>query len=67
MAKKPDAKLFRREDIPGINPALPDMADPFQVAKILGVSMTRLRARQVPLLTPPASKLNQLVNDFYII
>jgi hypothetical protein len=54
---------FRREDIPGINPALPDMVTPEGAAAALGVPMSRLRARQIMDGSRPPGR--QTVNDFF--
>jgi RNA polymerase primary sigma factor len=53
--------VFRREDIPGINAALRDMADPHEVARTLGVPLSQLRARQI---RDPSR--GDMVNDFFI-
>jgi hypothetical protein len=55
---------FRREDIPGINPALDDIADPFEVARILGVHISELKARPMK-LHGVGPRGGALVNDFY--
>src|SRR5262249_36702173 len=54
-------KRFRREDIPGIEPSLKDMQNPVEFARLNGVPLSRLRARQV---MDGAS--GHLVNEFYI-
>jgi hypothetical protein len=62
--KKATKKKFRREDIPGIVPRLRDMENPYELAKQLGVPLSRLRARQIP---DEASRIpNEQVNTFYV-
>jgi hypothetical protein len=54
---------FRREDIPGINPDVPDMVTAEGAAAALGVPMSKLRARQIIDGSRPPGK--QVVNDLY--
>ena len=57
------SKPFRREDIPGIDVRLRDLAGPALAAEQLGVPMSRLAARRIF----DASKTpRELVNDFFI-
>jgi hypothetical protein len=54
---------FSREDIPGIDTRLRDLAAPAMAAQQLGVPMSQLAAQQIS----DASKTpRDLVNDFYI-
>jgi|EndMetStandDraft_4_1072995.scaffolds.fasta_scaffold262433_2 hypothetical protein len=56
-------KKFRREDIPGIVPELPDMVTPEGAAAALRVTMSKLRARQVIDKSRPVGA--QTINDFF--
>ena len=56
-------RAFRREDIPGIVPRLRDFANPVEVARALGVPITRLRARQI---LDPGRTPQEMVNEFYV-
>ena len=56
-------KKFRREDIRGIVPELPDMVTPEGAAAALGVPMSKLRARQVIDRSRPVGQ--QTLNDYF--